>query len=163
MAGNGNPIVGIIIVVAIIVVCVVIFLIWGLNAAANNCWEDEASGDKFCDWLITINISNIPVTNTVDLFLPELCAGFRESIEKEGEIWGHIHPVVSSDFNQDLFFWTWNGSFYVRINMTENSGGSNYDSSVLASSMAGTKVRDGLQSELSKRSVWGMGTSTVSA
>ena len=162
MSGGGqNPIVGIIIVAVVVVIVIVVGLIWGLNAEAANCWEDVDSGDKFCDWLVTIEISNIPKTNTVDLFLPELCEGFRTSIDGEKGMWAHIDKITSSERDQGVLspFWTWNGAAYVRINMTENSGGTNYDSSVLASSMAGTKTRDMLAAELAKGETWGMGAS----
>ena len=161
--GEGNPIVGIIIVAVVVVVVIIVGLIWGLNAEASNCWEDEGTGDKFCDWQMTITISNIPVTNTDELFLPDLCAGFKKSIDGEKGMWAHIKEMHQSNFNQDIFLWTWTGVAYVRINMTDNSGGSNYDSSVLASIAAGTTARDNLAAELAKGETWGLGKSSVSA
>ena len=75
--------------------------------------------------------------------MPELCDGLNTSVAAEGE----LHAIIGSlsEYDTSNFAtWNWHGTVYVRINMTENSGGSSVDKSLFANNMAGNKVQSNM-------------------
>ena len=75
--------------------------------------------------------------------MPELCNGINTSVAADGE----LHAIIGSLYEYDdtgVFLWDWHGTIYVRINMTENSGGSSVEKSLFASNMAGNKVQSNM-------------------
>ena len=92
--------------------------------------------------------------------MPELCNGLNTSVAAEGE----LHAIIGSLSEWEdvgVFTWDWHGTIYVRINMTENSGGSSVAKSLIASNMAGNKVQGNMQTEIAKGEFMGMGKGTV--
>ena len=75
--------------------------------------------------------------------MPELCDGLNTSVAAEGELHAIIGSLSESD-TSNLATWNWYGTVYVRINMTENSGGSSYAKSLFASNSAGSTVQSNM-------------------
>ena len=121
----------------LLVVIIALVLGIGFGVDASNCWALD--GVDYCDYKIEMKVEKIPNSNTRALVVNPLCSGILTSVANEGE----LHAIIGSLSDRadtGFMFWDWSGTIYVRINMTENSGGSSVAKSKIASSMAGNKV-----------------------